>query len=103
MTTTNEPLAAETGIVLRAGRGHRLRRLAMTYGHAERNLAFIRQLEAETRQLTVRSAVGRVPHLTSERGAESLTGGKPVARCLAACQPGSPHLCRRRSRLADAR
>jgi hypothetical protein len=23
----------------------------MTYGHAERNLAFIRQLEAETRQL----------------------------------------------------
>jgi hypothetical protein len=61
MTTTNEPLAAETGIVLRAGRGHRLRRLAMTYGHAERNLAFIRQLEAETRQLTVRSAVGRVP------------------------------------------
>ena len=33
----------------------------MTYGHAERNLAFIRQLEAETRQLTVRSAVGRVP------------------------------------------
>ena len=33
----------------------------MTYGHAERNLAFIRQLEAETRQLRVRSAVGRVP------------------------------------------
>ena len=32
-----------------------------------------------------------------------LTGGKPVARCLAACQPGSPHPCRRRSRLADAR
>ena len=32
----------------------------MTYGHAERNLAFIRQLEAETRQLRVRSAVGRV-------------------------------------------
>lgn len=32
----------------------------MTYGHAERNLAFIRQLEAETRQLTVRSAAGRV-------------------------------------------
>ena len=33
----------------------------MTYGHAERNLAFIRQLEAETRQLRVRSAVGHVP------------------------------------------
>jgi hypothetical protein len=33
----------------------------MTYGHAERNLAFIRQLEAETRQLTARSAFGRVP------------------------------------------
>jgi len=32
----------------------------------------------------------------------SLTGGKPVARCLAACQPGSPHPCRRRPRLADA-
>ena len=35
--------------------------------------------------------------------AQALTGGKPVARCLAACQPGSPHPCRRRSRLADAR
>jgi hypothetical protein len=33
----------------------------MTYGHAERNLALIRQLEAETRQLTVSSAAGRVP------------------------------------------
>ena len=33
----------------------------MTYGHAERNLAFIRQLEAETWQLSVRSAAGRVP------------------------------------------
>jgi hypothetical protein len=32
----------------------------MTYGHAERNLAFIRQLEAETRGLRVRSAVSRV-------------------------------------------
>jgi hypothetical protein len=32
----------------------------MTYGHAERNLAFIRQLEAETRQLRVCSAVGGV-------------------------------------------
>ena len=32
-----------------------------------------------------------------------LTGGKPVACGLAACQPGSPHPCRRRSRLADAR
>jgi hypothetical protein len=41
----------------------------MTYGHAERNLAFIRQLEAETRQLPVRSAVGHVPHLTSTRRA----------------------------------
>ena len=29
--------------------------------------------------------------------------GKPVARCLAACQPGSPHPCRRRPRLVDAR
>jgi hypothetical protein len=27
------------------------RRMAMAYGHAERNLALIRQLEAETRQL----------------------------------------------------
>ena len=33
----------------------------MTYGHAERNLALIRQLEAETRQLWVGSAVGHVP------------------------------------------
>lgn len=33
----------------------------MTYGHAERNLAFIRQLEAETRQLTARCAAGHVP------------------------------------------
>ena len=33
----------------------------MTYGHAERNLAFIRQLEAETRQLRVLSAVGHAP------------------------------------------
>ena len=33
----------------------------MTYGHAERNLAFIRQLEAETRQLSVGFAVGHVP------------------------------------------
>jgi hypothetical protein len=32
----------------------------MTYGHAERNLAFIRQLEVETRQLRVLSAVGRL-------------------------------------------
>jgi hypothetical protein len=32
-----------------------------------------------------------------------LTGGKPVARWLVACQPGSPCPCRRRSRLADAR
>jgi hypothetical protein len=52
MTTTIEPLAAATDILLPgASRGHRLRRLAMTYGHAERNLAFIRQLEAEARQL----------------------------------------------------
>jgi hypothetical protein len=28
--------------------------MAMSYGHAERNLALIRQLEAETRQLLVR-------------------------------------------------
>jgi hypothetical protein len=33
----------------------------MTYGHAERNLALIRLLEAETRQLTLSSAAGRVP------------------------------------------
>ena len=33
----------------------------MTYGHAERNLALIRQLEAETQQLMLRSAAGRVP------------------------------------------
>jgi hypothetical protein len=33
----------------------------MTYGHAERNLALIRQLEAETWQLRVRSAAGCVP------------------------------------------
>jgi hypothetical protein len=33
----------------------------MTYGHAERNLAFSRQLEAETRQLRVGSAVSHVP------------------------------------------
>jgi hypothetical protein len=30
---------------------HRLRDTAMGYGHAERNLALIRQLEAETREL----------------------------------------------------
>jgi hypothetical protein len=41
----------------------------MTYGHAERNLAFIRQLEAETQQLRVRSAVGRVlPFDTQPQG-----------------------------------
>ena len=33
----------------------------MTYGHAERNLALIRQLEAEMRQLDVPSADGHVP------------------------------------------
>jgi hypothetical protein len=33
----------------------------MTYGHAERNLACIRQLEAESRQLGDHSADGRVP------------------------------------------
>ena len=33
----------------------------MTYGHAERNLALIRQLEAEMRQLDVSSAGGHVP------------------------------------------
>jgi hypothetical protein len=33
----------------------------MTYGHAERNLALIRQLEAEMRQLDVSSASGHVP------------------------------------------
>src|SRR5690348_9395197 len=48
---------------------HRPRRLAVTYGHAERNLAFIRQLEAETRQLRVRSAVGPVlPFDTQSQG-----------------------------------
>jgi hypothetical protein len=41
----------------------------MTYGHAERNLAFIRQLEAETQQLKVRSAVGPVlPFDTQSQG-----------------------------------
>ena len=33
----------------------------MTYGHAERNLALIRQLEAEMLQLGVSSAAGHVP------------------------------------------
>lgn len=33
----------------------------MPYGHAERNLALIRQLEAEMRQLDVSSAGGRAP------------------------------------------
>jgi hypothetical protein len=33
----------------------------MTYGHAERNLALIRQLEAEMRQLGVSSASDHVP------------------------------------------
>jgi hypothetical protein len=52
MTTTLELLAVATDILLPgASLGHRLRRLAMTYGHAERNLAFIRQLEAEAQQL----------------------------------------------------
>ena len=41
----------------------------MTYRHAERNLASIRQLEAETRQLRVRSAVGPVlPFDTQSQG-----------------------------------
>jgi hypothetical protein len=41
----------------------------MTYGHAERNLAFIRQLEAETQQLKVRSAIGPVlPFDTQSQG-----------------------------------
>ena len=33
----------------------------MTYGHAERNLALIRQLEAEMRQLGVSPASDHVP------------------------------------------
>ena len=46
----------------------------MTYGHAERNLAFIRQLEAETRQLRVRSAVGPVlPFNTQSQGDDEVT------------------------------
>jgi hypothetical protein len=36
----------------------------MTYGHAERNLALIRQLEAETRQL-----LGSRPQLNREQSA----------------------------------
>jgi hypothetical protein len=36
----------------------------MAYGHAERNLALIRQLEAETRQL-----LGRLPALDHEQAA----------------------------------
>ena len=39
----------------------------MTYGHAERNLALIRQLEAEMRQLDVPSADGRVPGIGKTR------------------------------------
>jgi hypothetical protein len=45
--------------------------------------------------------VGVGPHDRCRGG--SLAGGKPVARILAACQPGSPHPCHRRPRLADAR
>ena len=83
MTTTLELLAAATDIVLPgASLGHRLRRLAMTYGHAERNLAFIRQLEAETRQLTVRSAVGRVP--PSDR---QLQGDDEIASAFSQARP----------------
>lgn len=36
----------------------------MAYGHAERNLALIRQLEAETRQL-----LDRLPQLDDEQSA----------------------------------
>jgi hypothetical protein len=40
------------------------RRRPMAYGHAERNLAIIRQLEAETRQL-----LGSLPQLDQEQSA----------------------------------
>ena len=54
----------------------------MTYGHAERNLAFIRQLEAETRQLMVRSAVGRVPSSDKQ-----LQGGDEVSPAFSRAVP----------------
>jgi hypothetical protein len=47
-----------------AGAGMSERRRAMAYGHAERNLALIRQLEDETRQL-----LSSLPQLDQEQSA----------------------------------
>ena len=60
----------------------------MTYGHAERNLAFIHQLEAETQQLMVRSPVGRVP-----ASDQQLRGDDEIAPAVSQAIPdldGSP-------------
>ena len=45
-------------------------RVAMSYGHAERNLALIRQLEAETRELLVQRELEQV--------AEPVSAGAPA-------------------------
>jgi hypothetical protein len=47
----------------------------MSYGHAERNLALIRQLEVETRQLLV-----RVPELDHEQSAWAGEADRPEDR-----------------------
>ena len=44
----------------------------MAYGHAERNLAVIRQLEAETRQL-----LSHLAYLDQERGDTTGTAAEP--------------------------
>ena len=56
----------------------------MAYGHAERTLAAIRLLEAETAEL-----LGRLPHLDcgQSRWLQEVTGGG-TASC-----PGRPALC----------
>jgi hypothetical protein len=57
----------------------------MAYGHAERNLALIRQLEAETRQL-----LDSLDHPVSEQAATSRDGaaGAAADTCLPHEAPG---------------
>jgi hypothetical protein len=59
----------------------------MAYGHAERNLALIRQLEAETRQLLI-----RLPELDQEQSAwlRDVTVQARIQSGLAVATPARP-------------
>ena len=54
----------------------------MGYGHAERNLALIRQLEAETREL-----LGTLDHPDPERSALVAGGTSPERHAAHRCWP----------------